>query len=190
MENNIFARASQLAYSGDNDEADKLANHTLDKELSNQYHKVWKNNDTGDLILSHRGTEIKKGKIKDRLKDIGSDLALTFGLQSLDPRFRQEERFLKNVENKYQGKKIDLASHSLGGTIAGELGKKSDAVRNVHTFNKGASLLTGGGSNKQINHVISGDPLSNLGIFRNRGKTIVTNRAGKNKHKVSNFFYL
>lgn len=187
MNNDVFAEASRLAY-GNRDESDKLHGYTLDKDLSDHEKKVYVNNHDGHILLSHRGTELRDKK--HRLQDIGSDLALTFGLQSLDPRFRRAERHLKATQQKYQGRDIHLAGHSLGATVVGELGKKSDAVKTVHTYNKGASLLTGGGSSKQVNHVISGDPLSNLGIFRNRGTTIVSNRKGKDKHKLSNFFYM
>lgn len=183
----IYAEASKLAY-GNNDEADKLAGHTLDRSLSDFEKKVWVNNETGNLILGHRGTELKDKK--HRVKDLLSDVALTFGAERLDPRFRSAERHLKAVENKYQGKKITTTGHSLAGQVSTYLAKKSNNVDKAVTFNKGFTPFSDRGSNKSINYYTQGDVISNAGALFSKGKHIIQNRANKNKHSLSNFFYV
>lgn len=183
----IYAEASRLSY-GNNDEADKLAGHTLDKDLSNHERKVWVNNESGNIVLGHRGTELKDKR--HRVKDIFSDVALAFGAERLDPRFRSAERHLKAVEGKYKDKKITTTGHSLGGQVSTYLGKKSNNVDRAVTYNKGFTPFSDRGSNKSTNYYTQGDIISNTGALFSRGKHIVQNRANKNKHALSNFFYL
>jgi hypothetical protein len=178
----VYAKMSKVSY--EVNAPDEVDGYKLDRELSNRERKVYASGD-GDVVIAHAGTQLKDKR--QRLKDIGSDLAVTFGMERYDPRFKRAERHLKDVERKYEGKKIVTTGHSLAGSIAGYLGKKSDNVKKVVTFNRGSSLLSDRGSAKARNHYTQNDLLSTVGALVNRGTNIVKRGTRKNAHSVLNF---
>lgn len=181
-----FVRLSKVAYEANAPDVidGEGGKYQLDRSLSDKEKKVYVA-DSGDVVIAHAGTQLKdKGQ---RWKDLGSDLAVAFGAERLDPRFRRGERHLKAVESKYGSGNINIVGHSLGGSVAGYLGKKSDRVKNVTTFNRGSSLFSDRGSAKAQNHYTQGDLLSSVGALFNRGTNVITRAKRKNAHSLVNF---
>jgi hypothetical protein len=182
----FFGKFSQASYEPlQNNQI--IEDYTLDNELSTPEQRVYTNPTTKGIVIASRGTNLKNKK--DTLNDLRSDLLLSVGLQRFDPRIKREKENLKRVEDKYckEGCEINTVGHSLGGVVSNELGKSSNNVKGVYSFNKGSTLLTKNGSAKETAYLTKGDLLSNLSAFTNRGKTIITNTNRKNKHTVKNF---
>jgi hypothetical protein len=164
-----------------------IEDYTLDNELSTPEQRVYKNKDN-NIVVASRGTHLKTKK--DTLNDLRSDLLLSLGLQRFDSRFKREKDNLKKVEDKYckdQSCNITTTGHSLGSQVANELGRSSNNVKQVISFNKGGTALTKGSSAKELAFYNRGDLLSNMTALTNRGKTIITNTKNKNKHSIANF---
>lgn len=182
----FFSKFSKATYEPLNNNQ-IIEDYTLDNELSTPEQRVYTNKDKG-IVVASRGSNFKN--VKDTLNDLRSDLLLSLGLQRFDNRFKREKDNLKKVESKYctdNNCNITTVGHSLGGVIANDLGKSSNNVKSVISLNKGGTALTRGGSAKETAFYKSGDILSNMGIFGNRGKSIISNTKNKNKHTIKNF---
>ena len=181
----FFSKFSRATYEPLNNNQ-IIEDYSLDNELSTPEQRVYKNN-KNEIVVASRGTHLKTKK--DTLNDLRSDLLLSVGLQRFDPRVKREKENLKRVEEKYckDGCNINTVGHSLGAQVANELGKSSGNVKGVYSFNKGGTALTRGGSAKETAFYKSGDLLSNMTAFTNRGKSIITNTKNKNKHTIKNF---
>lgn len=183
MNEDVYAKLSKVAYEKDAPEV--YEGYRLDKELSDGKRKTFVHEQTGDVVVANAGTQLKNPR--QRMKDIGSDLAIAFGAEKYDPRFRESERHQRRVEHKYGGKGITQVGHSLGGSVANYLGKKSDSVKKVVTYNAGGGLFSDRGSGKSVNYYTQGDVLSNVRALVNRGTNIVTRGKRKNAHTIMNF---
>jgi hypothetical protein len=95
--------------------------YEVDKELSGQRVQVYKNNKTGQVIVSHRGTQ--------GIHDIGNDLkyALGFDLKNTE-RFKHAEDIQRKAEAKYGAENITTIGHSLGSKLARDVGQNSKEV--------------------------------------------------------------
>lgn len=128
----------QASYA-DLDDAEKLAKkygYYLDKELSNEENKVFKDRRDDDVIIGFRGT--------NNNQDIATDLAIAIGLENYTDRFDKSRSFVDKVRFKYKNNPILAIGDSLGGSIAESVGDKVDRVI---THNKGVGL---GGIGKKI----------------------------------------
>lgn len=96
----------------------------IDKSLSNQYVQVYKNKNTPQAVVVHRGTA--------SLKDVGTDIKLMFGFKK-NNRFEDARKIQQLAENKYGAENISTIGHSLGASIAEEVGKNS---KEIITLNK------------------------------------------------------
>lgn len=101
--------------------------YTYDKGLSTNQSKVFVDSQ-GNPNIAFRGSKTAKDWLI-------SDPLLALGLQNLDPRFKESQRLVKKVEQKYN-KPVNVYGHSLGGKIAEESGAKGSII----TYNKGAGL--------------------------------------------------
>lgn len=116
----------------DLDDAEKLAKkygYYLDKELSNEENKVFKDRRDDDVIIGFRGTKNNQ--------DIATDIALAVGLENYTDRFDKSRSFVDKVRFKYKNNPILAIGDSLGGSIAESVGDKVDRVI---TSNKGVGL--------------------------------------------------
>jgi hypothetical protein len=95
--------------------------YELDKELSGQRVQVYKNKKTGEVVVSHRGTQ--------GIHDIGTDLkyALGFDLKNTE-RYKHAEDIQRKAEAKYGAKNITTIGHSLGSKLARDVGQNSKEV--------------------------------------------------------------
>jgi hypothetical protein len=106
--------------------------HKLDMDLSTDRHKVYAPIDglKHKPIIAYRGTANKR-------KDVVSDIALAFGLEKHNKRFKNSKKVNEQVKKKYQTDSNILVGHSLGGSLAEKSKKAADKVI---TYNKGAGL--------------------------------------------------
>ena len=121
-------RFSQAAYRTSLDNAQKDINDTgyvIDSARSNKEHKVFVHPTNRDVVIAYRGTALSDKR--KRFKDAVSDLAIAFGAQGANRRFRQSQRHFDKVAGHYKGYKLHTTGHSLGGAIA----------ERINTNNKG-----------------------------------------------------
>jgi len=136
-----YAIASQLAYQyyDNNNDADQiqraldtyLENYTFDPEYSNNNASTFIRPD-GSVIIAYRGTR------PTNLDDLNTDASILAGQHRTDtphPRFVEAVNHYNYVKAKYDN--VDLAGHSLGGTIADYVGRMNDEKAVV--FNPGES---------------------------------------------------
>lgn len=101
--------------------------YKLDNELSTDKTKVYFTNDddNNEVVIANRGTS--------DIKDVLSDMKLIFGYK--DNRFNEGQDILNNVKRKYGNYSIDSIGHSLGASVAENIGNDSQ-VKNIITLNK------------------------------------------------------
>ena len=110
-----------------------------DKKYTNNNMTTYKNEETGELHVSHRGTHVggRRG-----LKDIRNDIAFGLGLTKLDPRFKRRTKATERVIKDLQPEKFTMSGHSLGaGSLQYSIANSKKIRKNLHsahTFN-GAS---------------------------------------------------
>ena len=100
----------------------------IDKSLSGQRAKVYRNDKTNQTVISHRGTQ--------GLRDILTD-ALYFTTGYKSNRFKHAEKIQKEAENKYGTANTTTIGHSLGAVLAKQYGNKS---KEILTFNRPIGL--------------------------------------------------
>ena len=128
------------SYLNNNNDAEKLGRsikYKLDRELSNVKQKVYTHKNK--VVVAFQGTD------PTRVRDLVSDGMIIFGLEGLNTRFKDANKTMDRVNQKYGNKKIITMGHSLGGTLAEHVGNKADRVI---TFDKGVGAGTIG---KRIN---------------------------------------
>ena len=110
-----------------------------DKKYTNNNMTTYKNEETGELHVSHRGTHVggRRG-----LKDIRNDIAFGLGLTKLDPRFKRRTKATERVIKDLAPEKFTMSGHSLGaGSLQYSIANSKKIRKNLHsahTFN-GAS---------------------------------------------------
>lgn len=102
-----------------------IGNYNLDNQLSTDKTKVYINKNTNEIVIANRGTS--------DIKDVMSDVKLLFGYK--DRRYDEAKSILEKVKQKYPNYPIDSIGHSLGASVAEEIGK-DPAVKNIITLNK------------------------------------------------------
>ncbi len=110
-----------------------------DKKYSNPNITTYKNNETGEIHVSHRGTHIKGRR---GMKDVRNDFAIALGLQKLDPRFKRRTKSTERVIKDLKPSNFTMSGHSLGSGTAQYAVANNRTIRKnlkeMHTFN-GAS---------------------------------------------------
>ena len=97
----------------------------LDKDLSTNNTKVYINKDNNEISIVNRGTS--------GIKDVMTDIKAFFGYK--DKRYQEPREILNKIKEKYPNNSIDVIGHSLGASIAENLGNDPQ-VKNVITLNK------------------------------------------------------
>lgn len=111
-----------------------------DKRYTNPNLTTYKNQETGEVHVAHRGTHVggRKG-----LKDIRNDIAFGLGLTKVDPRFRRRTKATERIIKDLQPEKFSLSGHSLGGGTVQHAIANSRKIRQnlteAHTFNSAAN---------------------------------------------------
>jgi hypothetical protein len=99
--------------------------YKLDDTLSTDKTKVYINTDDNEVVIANRGTS--------DIKDVITDMKLLFGYK--DNRFDEGRNVLNKVKEKYNNSSIDTIGHSLGASVAENIGNDPQ-VKNIITLNK------------------------------------------------------
>ena len=131
--------------------------------------------DEGKIYIVCRGTQTKK--------DVLTDVALGFGFIEWTTRFERVEKWLKPYLPQKQN--VVLIGHSLGGTLATEVGMKYGVES--QTFNSGKSpftiLVPGRRNPRSREYRNAFDPVSLFGAFEPHVRT----RRFTPEHSISSF---
>lgn len=111
-----------------------------DKRYSNPNMTTYKNEETGEIHVAHRGTHVggRRG-----LKDIRNDIAFGLGLTKIDPRFKRRTKNTERVIKDLAPSTFTMSGHSLGAGTAQYAIANSRKIRQnldeAHTFNSAAN---------------------------------------------------
>lgn len=139
-----YAILSQAAYERDSGKRDRLlagnaltAGFVLDTELSGTKNQVYRDTDTGEIVISYKGTD------PTNREDIYDDVAiLNPNVREQDTaRFRRAEELYRQVIAKYGANaQVACTGHSLGGSVAMHVANTYD--RMAYVYNPGTSVNT------------------------------------------------
>ena len=154
--------------------------YILDSDLSTDKTKVYKDTKTGEISMVNRGTS--------GIRDAISDVKLLFGYR--DSRFDEGRKILQQIKEKYPNTPIDALGHSLGASVAEDLGK-DPAIKNVITLNKPTVptdiFKSKKNNDKQYDIRTTGDIVSMLQPLQKDTNDIVIPSSTKNlytEHKI------
>ncbi len=111
-----------------------------DKKYTNNNMTTYKNEETGEIHVAHRGTHVggRRG-----LKDIRNDIAFGLGLTSVDPRFKRRTKNTERVIKDLAPSTFTMSGHSLGAGTAQYAIANSKKIRKnldeAHTFNSASN---------------------------------------------------
>ena len=138
----------------------KVGDFVLDSKLSTSTSKVYRNPNTAQVVVAHRGTE--------GLLDWGNNAVYALGGKTaykMTPRYKEAEKVQKQAEKKYGKENVSTIGHSQGGLQAELLGGKS---KEIITLNK-ATRPFESNKNKNQTDVRSGrDVVSALNPFEKK----------------------
>ena len=107
-----------------NNKLSDIGDWILDTTISNNLVQVYKNKNSDQAVVVHRGTA--------SISDVGTDIKLTFGFKN-NKRFNDARKIQNLAEEKYGASNVTTLGHSLGAAIAEEVGQNS---KEIITFNK------------------------------------------------------
>ena len=161
MDRDTLAKASKATYGmlGTKNKTDRIneansimsgTGFTAIDPLSNRDIVYFKNDDTKQIIIAHRGTDVSGFKTKP---DLGSDFLIALGQEEQGKEFiKRKNRTLNLVKQSPDNYYIYLTGHSYGGSSVNETLKGSklvaDKVEGVATFNAGFSPFSKKGVGK------------------------------------------
>ena len=123
---------------------------------------MYRNPETNQVVVGHMGTE--------GLMDWGNNAVFALGGKSAykkTSRYKEAEKVQRNAEKKYGAENVSTIGHSQGGLQAELLGGKS---KETITLNKATMLGQNKRNKNQTDIHTSGDVVSSLNPFQNRGK--------------------
>jgi hypothetical protein len=115
----------------------KRKGYELDTDLSDRETTVFYNPTSKKVIVGYRGTAL--GDFKTVGKDLRSDISIFLGKTRNDERFREATQKYDTIRSKYDGYKIDLTGHSLGGALAKHVNDRRQDVDQAVTFSRGST---------------------------------------------------
>lgn len=168
-----FAYLSQQAYKEGKDR--EVEGYTIDNELSSPDRVVYKHNATGHAVIAFRGTDLKnlKGGISSKaFRDVGADLLLAAGAESLSHRFYNAEEVTKKAVDKYGKEHLSVTGHSLGGSQALDVSRMYGVhaeVYNPHVTWENSLTRT-----NYYNATLHQNETDPVGIFNIKGPDVFT----------------
>ena len=99
--------------------------YTLDKTLSGKRVQVYKQNNSPNAVVVHRGT--------NSIQDVGNDLKYVLGFDiSNSKRAKHSQEIQTKAEQKYGAENVSTLGHSLGSVLASQVGSKSKEIINLN----------------------------------------------------------
>lgn len=192
-----YALMSQKAYQRGKQR--HVQGYDIDEELSSDDRTVYKHQDSKDVIIAYRGTDIKTNierkkpsSIKDiwysrGFRDVGADASLAAYNPEYNHRFYNAKMVAQKATEKYGHHNVSLTGHSLGGSqgmyVSKELSLPS-VVYNPFIHPIDIALQTKY-ENTTIRHNL-GDPVSALAPWANAGKVEIA-QGHRFEHGISNW---
>lgn len=102
-----------------NNKLESIDNWIINPELSNELVQVYKNSNSNQAIVVHRGTASKD--------DIITDSKLLFGFRNGN-RYKYSRNIQQKAEALYGSNNVTTIGHSLGADIANEVGSNSHEI--------------------------------------------------------------
>ena len=154
----------------------KVGDFVLDKSISTDTSKVYRNATSGQVVVAHRGTE--------GLLDWGNNAVYALGGKTaykMTPRYKEAEKVQKKAEAKYGKQNISTIGHSQGGLQAELLGGKS---KEIITLNKATRPFESNKNKNQYDVRSKGDVVSALNPFEKKSsKNVEIERGSYNPLK-------
>ena len=125
----------------------KVGDFVLDSKLSTSTSKVYRNPNTAQVVVAHRGTE--------GLLDWGNNAVYALGGKTaykMTPRYKEAEKVQKQAEKKYGKGNVSTIGHSQGGLQAELLGGKS---KEIITLNKATRPIAADRSRHGLQYVLA-----------------------------------
>ena len=188
----LLAQASYLE--GDKDKIDELLiqnnilyGFKLDTSLSSQKESVFVNPNSGEVVISYKGTN------PVNMENLWDDFNIILGTETHTSRFNNAEQLYKDVESKYGKDKLRITGHSLGASVAMYIGEKHDVE--THAYNPGISYRSAfqshkNNTNKSYVYTTSTDPVSILRYANTDAHRTFVNVRQKDvidPHSIDNF---
>jgi hypothetical protein len=142
MDNKTHAILTQAHYNVDKYDRAK-AKKKIEKHIKDTGYKLEElhrgvarfRDDNGNNIVSIKGTNVAN------VKDLVSDIKLGLGVSSKDAQFEDRRKQVSKIYKKIGDEKVQIAGHSLGGSIATSILAKDKDIRTktdkAHLFNTG-----------------------------------------------------
>lgn len=171
-------RASQEAYV-DVRKRQNIASFNYLKNFSTRDRAVYQNHETGEYIVSYRGTNPL------RYDDWTQDAYIAVGAQTYAPRVRSEVKWMNDFSKSHSGD-IHVSGHSLGGTIANEVAKSNHRIVGGATFNRGTTPFRPTTKSWKLNHYEDlVDPISGRVDFSSPNTYYRASRVWTNPHRAN-----
>lgn len=138
-------------------QAKEVNGYFRDDSLSGQRAQVYYNPESKKVIVSHRGTASPQ--------DVLTDVKMIFGNKTGE-RFKHGRNIQRQAEEKYGAENITTVGHSLGGTIAERVGKKSGKIVTLNKPVTPFDIAYSKVSEKQQDIKTRKDPVSILRKFQ------------------------
>ena len=148
----------------------KVGDFVLDKSISTDTSKVYRNTTSGQVVVAHRGTE--------GLLDWGNNAVYALGGKTaykMTPRYKEAEKVQKKAEAKYGKQNVSTIGHSQGGLQAELLGGKS---KEIITLNKATRPFESNKNKNQYDVRSKGDVVSALNPFEKKSSKNVEIESG------------
>ena len=172
--NGIYEKKS-LNYVNDN----LYKGWTLDKDNSKVDSKVFVHERRKYVVVVFRGTS--------NLKDVKDDVNILFSTEHKSKRWKKARKLVEKMNKKYEGYKVYITGHSLGGSLA-EFASRHEGNKTVG-FSRGTAKIGQKIKNKNYVDVYSKkDAISTLAQTSKGGKKVeVDTGYGIKAHKMDNF---
>ena len=136
-----------------------VGKYKLDHSLSGQRAKVFFNESNGKAYIAHRGT---KG-----VQDVITDTKMIFNYKN-NERFNHAQKIQKMAENKYGKDNVITIGHSLGASIASDVGSDSKQIINLNKPVLPSDMLFKDKNKNQTDINTSYDPVSFMRSFERK----------------------
>ena len=102
------------------------------RELSDRRSKVYRDDETGNVYVGFRGTQVS------RPSDLLADAHILAGTQKYSSRFQEASEKLKRTKKAFPDARIITSGHSLGSSQSTWLGRNESGVDAAYGFNTGS----------------------------------------------------